>query len=149
MTANNPPTFTGGAKRGRQPKFFHPRFWSAAAALWTAGVLALALVPDVKSGWLMKTVGDKVLHGIAFGVGCLLWAKALQANPRLPRMTTAIIGAVIALAVGFSVEALQEYVPSRTADMKDMVADVLGVLPALAYLTLTDLLRRNKRQSSL
>ena len=148
MTAKHSPPFTGGTNGERRQNFFHPRFWTFAAALWTAGVLALALVPDVKSGWLMKTVGDKVLHGIAFGVGCLLWAKALQTNPRLPRMTTAIVGAVIALTVGFSVEALQEYVPSRTADMNDIVADVLGVLPALAYLTLTEFLHRNKRHGS-
>jgi VanZ family protein len=130
----------------RPRRFFHPRFWSAAAALWTAGVLALALTPDAKSGWLMRTLGDKVLHGIAFGIGCLLWAKALQANPRLPRITTALVGATIAVVVGLSVEGLQEFVPSRTADLRDVVADVLGVLPALMYLTLTAMLRGNKRQ---
>lgn len=129
-------------------RFFHSRFWSAAAALWTAGVLAMALTPDAKSGWLMKTLGDKILHGFAFGVGCLLWAQALRTNPKLPRMTTALIGAIIAIVVGITVEALQKYVPSRTSDLRDIIADVAGVLPALAYLTLLELFRRGKRQST-
>ena len=129
-------------------RFFHPRFWSAAAALWTAGVLAMALTPDAKSSWLMKTLGDKILHGFAFGVGCLFWAQALRSNPKLPRMTTALIGATIAIAVGVAVEGLQKYVPSRTSDLRDIYADVAGVLPALAYLTLTELFRRTKGQNS-
>ena len=122
------PPHERGAAGGR---FFHPRFWVLSAALWTSCILALALAPDVSSSWLMRKLGDKILHGIAFGVGCLLWAKALQSNSRLPRITMAIVGAVIAIAIGFAVEALQEYIPSRRADMNDIVADVLGVLPAL------------------
>jgi len=128
-------------------RFFHPRFWSAVAALWTSGVLAMALAPNARSGWLMRTLGDKVLHGFAFGIGCLLWAQALRTNPKLPRITTAWIGAIIALAVGVAVEGLQKYVPSRTADLRDIVADVAGVLPALAYLTLLEVWRRPKRQT--
>ncbi len=129
-------------------RFFHPRFWNASAALWTAGVLAMALTPDAKSSWLMKTLGDKILHGFAFGVGCLLWAQALRTNPKLPRITTAWIGAIIAVGVGITVEALQKYVPSRTSDLRDIIADVAGVLPALAYLTLSELFRRNKRRNA-
>jgi VanZ family protein len=107
----------------------------------------MALAPNARSGWLMRTLGDKVLHGFAFGIGCLLWAQALRTNPKLPRITTAWIGAIIALAVGVAVEGLQKYVPSRTADLRDIVADVAGVLPALAYLTLLEVWRRPKRQT--
>jgi VanZ family protein len=132
---------TNGASGGH---FFHPRFWGATAAIWTAAVLALALSPNAQGGWLMKTLGDKVLHGFAFFVGCFLWAKTLQANPRLPRFTTVIVGAVISLGIGFAVEGFQIYIPSRQADMWDILADFLGILPALAYLILAEVLKRRQ-----
>lgn len=117
--------------------FIHPRLWRISAGLWTAGVLTLALTPSAQTGWLIKTLGDKVLHGFAFAVGCFLWGKTLQTHPRLPRVTAALMGAAIALGVGLVIEALQAYVPSRSPDIRDILADFLGVLPALAYLTLS------------
>lgn len=135
---------TEPADRDSTAHFFHPRFWTATAALWTAAIFALALTPDVTGGWLMKTVGDKVLHGAAFAVGCLLWAKALRSNPRLPPMTTVIAGAFIALIIGLAVELFQSYVPGRFADPADIVANALGVIPALAYLTVAELVKRRK-----
>ena len=157
MSEKVTPPFTGdrgsgiplsaGEKKREERHFFHPRFWGVSAALWTSCILALALTPNVEPSWLMRKLGDKVLHGFAFGVGCLLWAKALQTNPRLPRITMALVGAVIALGIGLAVEGLQEYVPSRRADVRDILADVLGVLPALAYLTLAETVRRSTKRN--
>jgi VanZ family protein len=124
--------------------FFHPRLWGAAAAIWTAAVFALALTPNAQGGWLTKTLGDKVLHGFAFFVGCFLWARTLQVNSRWPRITTVIVGALISVAIGFAVEAFQIYIPSRQADMWDILADCLGVLPALTYLTLVEVRKRRQ-----
>ena len=144
MTELPPRESAGSNGLDSSPRFFSPRFWTAAASLWTAAILALALVPDAQSGWLMQSLGDKILHGIAFGVGCLLWVWALRAGLRLTRKATILVGAVIAVALGIGVEFLQSYVPSRSADPQDIVADVLGVLPVLVYLTLAEVFRRRR-----
>lgn len=123
-------------------QFFSPRFWPAAAALWTAAVIALALSPQVESSWLMKTFGDKVLHAVAFAVGAVTWINTIGASGRV-RMSTALLwGAVAALFVGALVEHLQGYVPFRRADVRDFMADAVGVFLAVAYLATVSAIRR-------
>ncbi len=129
-------------------RWFPASFWPAAAALWTAAVLALALSPDVRSSWLIKTLGDKILHAGAFTVGGVIWIKALETSPKLTRAGAWIAGTVAALLVGIAIELLQRYVPTRSADARDFLADILGVLVAVIYLTLalgiSTLLRRKR-----
>lgn len=113
--------------------FFSSTFWSAAAGLWTAGVLALALGPTHQQGWLMQTFGDKLLHAAAFTVGCYLWGKSLE-NVSYFRRFAPLAGAGIALVVGALIEWLQSYTPYRQPEAADLVADFLGILPALLLL---------------
>jgi VanZ family protein len=113
--------------------FFSSFFWTAASGLWTAGVLALALGPTRHQAWLMKTFGDKVLHAAAFTVGCYLWGMALGSMPAY-RRSAPFAAAVISLVIGIAIEALQQLTPSRSTDSSDVVADVAGILPALALL---------------
>lgn len=133
MTSENPPV--------RKP-FFSPRFWPAAAALWTAAVIALALSPQVESGWLMKTFGDKVLHAVAFAVGAVTWINTIGASGRVRQSTALLWGAVVALFFGALVEHLQGYVPLRQADIRDFFADAAGVLLAVAYFAVISAVRR-------
>jgi VanZ family protein len=107
-------------------------------------VLALALNPTYKGGWLLKTFGDKVLHASAFTVGSLVWAKALETTRPFRNLWSVVVGAVVALIVGAAIEILQIYVPGRSPDFKDFVADCVGVLPSLVYLTIVGLNRYRK-----
>jgi VanZ family protein len=124
--------------------FFPNKFWLFAAIIWTVGVLILALNPAGNPHWLAKTFSDKVLHAAAFTVGCLLWAKSLEALRPHHRLWAAVVGAVVVLLVGIAIEVLQRYVPSRTCDIKDFWADVVGVLPAVVYLLISSRFRRSK-----
>jgi VanZ family protein len=119
------------------PRLFPAAFWPAAAALWTAAVLALALSPDARSSWLVKTLGDKILHAGAFTIGGVIWIKALETSPKLTRAGAWIAGMVAALLIGIAIELLQRYVPTRSSDARDFLADILGVLVAVIYLTLS------------
>jgi VanZ family protein len=110
--------------------------WLGAAAVWTAAVLVLALTPTMKSNWLMKSLGDKIIHGAAFTLGGLVWVKAAH-RMRLRGAWAAISGTAIALAVGAAIELLQRYIPGRKADIHDFVADVIGVAVALLLLSLS------------
>jgi VanZ family protein len=85
----------------------------------------------------MKTLGDKILHASAFTVGGVIWIKALETSSKLTRAGAWIAGTVAALLVGIAIELLQRYVPTRSSDARDFLADLIGVLVAVIYLTLS------------
>ena len=114
--------------------FVSSQFWPAAAAIWTASVLALALSPHMEQGWLMKTFGDKALHGAAFTVGAVTWIRTIERSPRFSQWGAIAAGSGAALIIGIAIEIFQEYIPGRSADIRDFASDVAGVL--LAWLIL-------------
>ena len=114
--------------------FLSKLFWPSAAAIWTAAVLALALSPQVEQSWLLKTFGDKVLHGAAFTVGAVFWIRTIGLWPRLTFAGSLAAGSVAALIVGAAIEVFQSYVPGRTSDIRDLASDAAGVLLALLFL---------------
>jgi len=104
--------------------------------VWTASVLALALSPQVEQGWLMKTFGDKVLHGAAFTLGAVVWIRTIELSPRFSLWGAIAAGSAAALIVGAAIEVLQSYVPGRMADVRDLASDAAGILLALLLLSL-------------
>lgn len=118
-------------------RFVVQAFWLVAAIAWTTLVLDLAVQPAGKTGWLMKLLGgDKVVHALAFVVGEIVWVKSIETVARLRRWGAVLVGTLIALAVGAAIEIWQRYVPTRSSDIKDFLADVVGCLVALALLSL-------------
>lgn len=114
--------------------FLSSRFWPAAAAVWTASVLALALSPQVEQSWLLETFGDKVLHAAAFIVGAVVWIRTIGLSRRFSFWGAAAAGSGAALMLGAAIEYLQSFVPGRMADVRDLASDVVGILLALALL---------------
>jgi VanZ family protein len=127
--------------------FFHANFWTAAAAIWTAAVMALALSPNGANDWMAETLGDKVLHMLAFVVGGFVWVKSIEANSRLSRTGAIVLGMVAALIVGIAIEILQRYVPTRSSDLRDLEADIVGLLVALGLLILLHAWHSSKSRS--
>ncbi len=97
-------------------------------------MLAIALGPQSGHAWLMKTFGDKLLHGAAFTIGCYCWGRGIEGSPALRKSAPLVAGA-IALVVGILIEYLQSYVPSRQSDIYDILADIGGIVPAMVLLT--------------
>ena len=64
--------------------------------------------------------GDKLAHALLYGIMALLLSKALPKHPYL--------GAVIVLIFALLEECSQYYIPSRTFDLGDLVADFVGIL---------------------
>lgn len=121
-----------------------------AALAWTAVVLDLALGPPGKTGWITKLLGgDKVVHALAFTVGEIVWVKSIETLARLRHWAAVIVGTLIALAVGVAIELAQRYTPSRTSDIKDFFADVVGVLLALVVLSLWAIWHTSRRSTPL
>jgi len=72
--------------------------------------------------------GDKIMHALLYGVmaGLLNWGLGYR---RFGAMAIApYVGSVIVLAFAAIEECTQYYIPSRTFDLGDLVADLVGVV---------------------
>lgn len=96
--------------------------------LWAALVFTLTSIPNPSLPAI--TGGDKAVHAIMYGVLAVL---ALYAWPPERRPFGArLVVLVVVAALGAADEWHQHYVPGRSADVRDWVADTLGALVALA-----------------
>ena len=85
---------------------------------------------------------DKALHGLAYAVLGALLVHGFRGAGRSPRVAL-LLAVVLASIYGATDEFHQSFVPGRTADVVDWVADTLGAaLGALAATAATLALRR-------
>jgi VanZ family protein len=115
--------------------FFGSQFWSAAAVLWTAAVLGLTVSSLGRLDWIVETLNDKLLHGVAFALGTWVWAMALRGigKSALPAI---FAGGFISFALGGMIEYLQHLVPGRSSDPADLVANTIGIIAVISLLLL-------------
>lgn len=98
--------------------------WLFAAMAVAVGYLALVptTLPTVGTGW------DKLNHLLAFAAlaaaGCCGWARGCESGAGVARWR--VLGGV--LAYGVLIEAVQYYVPGRSAEWGDLGADAVGIL---------------------
>ncbi len=85
---------------------------------------------------------DKIKHIVGYGVlGVLLW-RAI--DDRLPFWRKACIVVGVSVLYGMTDEFHQRYVPNRTCDFCDIVADAIGAAGAVALFWTIKLYRSNK-----
>jgi len=117
---------------------------AARIALWTAVALYLALIFALSSLQnplppLTSRVSDKVLHGVEYGGLGLLLGLALRGSG-LRAGRAAALALLLASLYGASDEIHQGFVPNRSCDLRDWVADTGGA--ALGALVAARLRRR-------
>ncbi|CAN5826345.1 VanZ family protein [soil metagenome] len=94
--------------------------WWTFALLWAGLIFWPSNSPDARGGGSLLALlpyGDKLAHGTAFGVlGALLYAASGR------------VGVALGLATlyGVSDELHQSFVPGRSSDLFDLLADTLG-----------------------
>lgn len=100
------------------------------AVLWATLIFVLSSQPVLPSP---EELSDKHLHAIAYGVLASLCLVGLTAA-RWRSITLGSVVAAFAVAVlyGISDEVHQSFVPGRTPDVADVVADAVGAALALA-----------------
>lgn len=100
------------------------------ATLWFGVIFALSSQPALPSP---ASVGDKQAHALAYGLLALLCLMGLT-GWRWRRMTGASLVGAFAVAVLYGVtdEIHQSFVPGRTPDGADVIADALGAALALS-----------------
>lgn len=94
------------------------------AGLWAALIFYLSSRPHLPD-WIATFDGtDKIVHAGAYGVLCM-W---LLFGARGPRNVAMWWCAIAASAYGFTDELHQGFVPGRTQDKWDWVADTMGAV---------------------
>jgi VanZ family protein len=105
------------------------RAWRVLWLLLALVVCSLAFEPGERAPTL--GMGDKVNHMAAFAALGFVAALALPAGWR----ETAIASAV-GLALGIFIEVVQAFLPTRTAELADVVGDAVGLAIGMALLWL-------------
>ncbi len=104
----------------------HHRFWEAAATIWSAVVIGLAVSPLRNVNLITAPISDKVLHAIAFLFGTMIWAGALE--DKSGQLKSVIFAGGVCFALGGIIELLQTQTATRSAESGDLVADLVGIV---------------------
>lgn len=95
---------------------------------WALLILAISSIPDLSSPAAKFGIIDKIAHIIEYGIlGCLL---AFARIPSRRAESSGRIAAVIIMGVLFGCldELYQSFIPGRSTDPFDVMADALGVI---------------------
>ncbi len=110
-------------------------FWLPVLA-YVSLIFVVSAQPNLQSP-LTFTNGDKVAHVCEYVLLGLLLVRALRATLRVSRpLFAAMIAIALVVAVGAGDEFLQSFIPGRTSDIFDLLADVVGGgIAQLVYVT--------------
>lgn len=100
------------------------------ATLWAALIFFLSSQPSLPSP---DNLSDKHMHAIVYGVlACLCLLGFTGGRWRSIAGATVLAALVTTVLYGISDEVHQSFVPGRTPDVADVVADAAGAAIALA-----------------
>jgi VanZ family protein len=135
-----PTTSRGAAPPVTRPperRFFtlFMRFWLPLLVYVTA-IFAASAQPNLHAP-LQFQFGDKVMHTVEYLVLGLLLVRALRAHLRVGRpLFATMIALGFVVLIGSADEYFQSFVPGRTCDVFDLLADgVGGAIAQFVYLT--------------
>lgn len=112
----------------------------ASALLWTVFVCLALVFPgdglrpaEGQFPWSLPDGTDKLIHAFLFFFETLFLFRSLRIRRSvLPPLPTAITAAIL---LGALTEAAQLWIPHRSGDAADWIADVLGALACGAWLS--------------
>jgi len=117
--------------------------WLVVAVVFTAAVVLFSHLPqEVTPSRLEAMDLDKLQHILAYGAMTVLFVLSLRRFPSL--LSVALLFSAI-IGVG-AVDELSQPLVNRTASLADWLADVIGIIIALATFLCVS---QSKRQASL
>lgn len=84
------------------------------------------------------------MHFTEYGLLAFLWFRAMTMDSGLNRRLVFLLAVVITGFVGMMDEWYQSFVPTRTMDVFDLMADVTGGLTALTLVLVLRYRRKNR-----
>ncbi len=103
-----------------------------ALIVWTIIMLTLSSMPDLKAPEMFPKFSDKIVHFIEYFIWALLLILMLKQEDRIKKIWGALFAVfIIGLVLGIADEFHQMFVAGRDADVRDLAADVGGIILAL------------------
>lgn len=118
-------------------RLINQKFFPAAWTIFTIFLLCLpgSMVPG--TGFFSIEGLDKIVHVFLFGTNVLFWgwfARKFVSDPKKLR-NVFIMLALYGILLGIIMEFVQrDYVPNRSFDVYDVIADAVGAMAAAIYL---------------
>jgi VanZ family protein len=103
------------------------RFWWFVAA-WAVVIFLLSSIPGKAMPQVPALQYDKVLHALVYSVLGGLFFLALRQASSLTTARLVVAAGLFALGYGLTDELHQVFVPGRSADLYDALADGIGGL---------------------
>ena len=94
--------------------------------LWAGVIFGLSSIPGSRIPAGPVSFSDKIAHATVYGILGGLAFRALARTTSLRLRTAVLFATLIAVGYGISDETHQLFVPERSADPADVVADLLG-----------------------
>jgi VanZ family protein len=99
------------------------------AALWCGIIFALSTIPGSAIPEVDFPQADKLVHAGVYGIlGALTFRGARMSRPNHSTGRVVAVAVLIAVLYGITDEFHQAFVPRRTPDWRDAVADTIGGL---------------------
>ena len=104
--------------------------------VWTVLVLIGSLLPKYNVPQQFLQLSDKLLHVLMYFLLCFLVGIGLSKQNKYPeaRVKAIVIAVIYSASIGLLMEVLQNFVPGRFGDWRDVIANVFGVLIAMPLL---------------
>ncbi len=109
--------------------FFRILFWLAVIAVFWLSVLRVPRI-RVSEHWFWDNI-DKIGHGLAYLLLQVLVQFAYSPQEKNKRIKNALIWAVILFAYSWFLELIQWYLPHRSFDPFDLIANLCGIVLGL------------------
>jgi VanZ family protein len=151
---------TSGSRRRSQPQVLYPLFnltsrdalLTRSLWLWAPVIVVMAAIFWLSSQPVLPTPGhltDKESHGLAYGTVAALWYRALGGG-RWRGLTArrGLWAATAAVVYGVTDEWHQSFVPPRTAEFADLLADATGAVVAAIVLYVCGIIAARRTTSA-
>ena len=102
---------------------------------WAAAILVVSVIPSEELPDLHMWEPDKVFHALFYAILTGLVFMLIQ--PRRPHkipLNNVITAALLCILYGFCIECIQLWLPTRSFDIYDVLADSLGCLLAVGII---------------
>jgi VanZ family protein len=123
----------------------HRNFFLPAAIVWAIVIFCLSQIPGVDVPRLVFNT-DKLLHAIVYGILGFLTLGSMKTTAEGYRLFQIFLAVVLVVIYGGLDEFHQHFIPGRTADIHDLMADAVGGMLGVGLLYYLIKLRPGKSE---
>ncbi len=100
---------------------------------WAAAILIVSVIPSEELPSLHIWEPDKVFHAIFYAIFTLLvYLQFTLTGQKAPGLKFVIKAALLCILYGFCIEMIQRWLPTRSFDLFDVLADCVGCMLTVA-----------------